>query len=91
MGSEIGNGACKCYDQYDPQKRLIPKNVTPLAFKNLARTSRARGFDFFEVLLKFVAGGPLGAPLLNLSGGLARGPLPNKNIKNDSYTSEYAI
>ena len=33
MGSEIGNGACKCYDQYGPQKRLIPKNVSPLAFK----------------------------------------------------------
>eukprot|EP00493_Phyllostaurus_siculus_P027065 UN27411 len=33
MESEIGNGACKCYDQYAPQKRLIPKNVSPLAFK----------------------------------------------------------
>ena len=52
------------YDQYGPQKRLIPKNVTSLAFQNLARTSRARGFDFFDVLLKFVAGVPLGGRLL---------------------------
>ena len=33
MGSEIGNGACKCHDQYGPQKLLIPKNVNPLACK----------------------------------------------------------
>ena len=33
MGSEIGNGACKCHDQYGPPKRLIPKKVISLAFK----------------------------------------------------------
>ena len=33
MGSEIGNGACKCNDQYGPRKRLIAKNVSPLALK----------------------------------------------------------
>ena len=26
MDSEIGNGGCKCYDQYGPEKILIPKN-----------------------------------------------------------------
>ena len=31
MRSEIGNGACKCHDQYGPQKRLTLKNVNPLA------------------------------------------------------------
>ena len=41
----------------------------------MARTCRALGLDFFEVLLKFIARGPLGAPFLNPSRGLARGPL----------------
>ena len=30
----------------------------------MARTCRALGLDFFEVLLKFIAGGPLGGPFL---------------------------
>ena len=41
----------------------------------MARTYRAPGLDFFEVLLKFIGRGPLGAPFLKASRGLARGPL----------------
>jgi len=33
-------------------------------FDNSAGTCRALGLDFFEVLLKFIAGGPLGCPFL---------------------------
>ena len=41
----------------------------------MARTYRALGLDFFEVLLKFIGSGPLVAPFLIAPRGLARGPL----------------
>ena len=53
MGSEIGNGACKCHYQYGPPKRLIPKNVSPLVFTvkfgaHIPRAWLGLFWDFFE-------------------------------------------
>ena len=41
----------------------------------MARTCRALGLDFFEVLLKFIAGGPLLEPLEGDLLGPPSGPL----------------